>query len=142
MATVAVDSNVIVGARLRRDQWHRPGTEIVRGVDAGDLPAGHLNHFGLAEVLTTIEKRGGDQPAIDTLDFLTESRGFELVHVSTEDINRGLAIYRREDDIEAVDCFTVAYMQRVGLDYIYSFDDDFDRFEAITRLDTAADPYA
>lgn len=142
MAAAAVDSNVIVGARLRRDQWHRDGTAIVRAIDAGDLPRGQVNYFGLAEVLTTIEKRAGDHPAVETLEFLTESRGFDLIHTTHADINRGLAIYRRERDIEAVDCFTVAHMQRVGLEYVYSFDDDFDRFGGITRLDSADNPFA
>lgn len=41
-----------------------------------------------------------------------------------------------------VDCITVAYMQRLGLEYIYSFDDDFDRFEDVTRLETADNPFA
>jgi predicted nucleic acid-binding protein len=32
-------------------------------------------------------------------------------------------------------------MRRTGIEYLYSFDDDFDRVEWITRLDTATDPY-
>lgn len=32
-------------------------------------------------------------------------------------------------------------MQRVGLEYIYSFDDDLDRFETLTRLSTPDNPY-
>lgn len=35
----------------------------------------------------------------------------------------------------------VAYMQRTDLEYVYSFDDDFDWFEEITRLATADDPF-
>lgn len=142
MATAVVDSNVIVGARLRRDLWHRAGTAIIRAIDAGALPLGQVNYYGLAEVLTTIEKRAGDHPAVETLEFLTGSRGSDLVQTTQEDINRGLAIFRRERDIETVDCFTVAYMQRVGMEYVYSFDDDFDRFDEISRLDSADNPFA
>lgn len=35
-----------------------------------------------------------------------------------------------------------AYMLSEGLEYIYSFDDDFDAIEGITRLDTAVNPFA
>lgn len=132
MPDVVVDSNVVVGARLRRDQWHHPGNELVGAIDAGDLPRGRVTTHGLAEILTPIEKHADDAPAIATLELIVESRGFDLVYPTREDTTRGLAIYRREDDIEVVDCFTVSYMERVGLEFIYSFDDDFDRFDAIT----------
>lgn len=127
---------------MRRDQWHDAGRAIVFGIDAGDLPRARLTYFCLPEVLTPIEKRAGDGPARETLAFLTESRGFDLVHTAWEDVTRGLAIYRREDGVEVVHCLTVAYMQRVGIEFVYSFDDDFDRFDGITRLATADDPFA
>jgi predicted nucleic acid-binding protein len=142
MTDVVVDSNVVVGARMQRDQWHDAGRAIVSGIDAGDLPRGRLTYFCLPEVLTPIEKRAGDGPARETLAFLIESRGFDLVYVAREDVTKGLAIYRREDGIEVVDCFTVAYMQRLGIEFVYSFDDDFDRFDGITRIVSADDPFA
>lgn len=142
MPDAVVDSNVVVGARLKRDQWHERGKAIVGAIDAGELPQGRVTGYCLPEILVPIQKRGGDAPALATLEFLTESRGFELEHTAREDFTRGLAIYRREDAIEVVDCITVAYMQRLGLEYIYSFDDDFDRFEDVTRLETADNPFA
>jgi len=33
----------------------------------------------------------------------------------------------------------VAYVKRTDIEYTYSFDDDFDRFDDITRLTTAVD---
>ena len=33
----------------------------------------------------------------------------------------------------------VAYVKRTDIEYTYSFDDDFDRFDNITRLTTAVD---
>ena len=32
-------------------------------------------------------------------------------------------------------------MQREDIEYIYSFDDDFDVFDDVTRLTTAANPF-
>ena len=142
MPDAVVDSNVVLGARLQRDQWHERGAAIVGAMDAGDLPRGRVMTYGVVEILTPIEKRAGDEPARATLEFLTESRGFEIEHTTRDDFVRGSAIYRREADIEVVDCITVACMQRLGLEYIYSFDDDFDRFDDITRLSTADDPFA
>lgn len=141
MATVLLDANVVVGARLQRDQYHEPAADIVRAMDAGDLPRGRTTAYNLPEILTPIEKLGGDVPARETVEFLTESRGIAIEQISRDDFTRGLAIYRREDGVEVVDCLMVAYMQRVGLEYVYSFDDDFDRFEDLTRLETADNPF-
>ena len=142
MAEAVVDSNVLLGARLKRDQNHERGGEIIRGMDAGELPRGRLTEYNLPEVLTPIEKRGGDGPALETLELITESRGLDVHHTTGDDYTRGLAIYRQEEGIEVVDCIMVAYMRRVGLKYVYSFDDDFDRFADITRLDSATNPFA
>lgn len=35
----------------------------------------------------------------------------------------------------------VAYMMRERIDYLHSFDDDFDGLEGVTRLSTADDPF-
>lgn len=142
MPDALLDSNVVVGARLKRDQWHDPGTAIVGAMDAGELPRGRITNYNLPEILTPIESHAGDQPARDTLEFITESRGVELQPATRDDLTRGLAIYRREAGVEVVDCIMVAHMQRVGLEYVYSFDDDFDRFEEITRLDAAENPFS
>jgi len=35
----------------------------------------------------------------------------------------------------------VAFMQSEGIEYIYSFDDDFDAVDGVTRLNTATNPF-
>lgn len=142
MADALVDSNVVLGARLQRDQYHERGRAIVAGMDAGELPRGRLVEHAVPEVLTPIEKRAGHDAAVETLTLLTESRGFEVSHTTTEDYTRAEAIYRRTAGVEFVDCLTVAYARRVGLEYVYSFDDDFDRFDGVTRLDAASNPFS
>ena len=32
-------------------------------------------------------------------------------------------------------------MEREGIEYLYSFDDDFDALDGVTRLDTADNPF-
>lgn len=141
MPKALLDANVVVGARLKRDQWHDAGTAIVRGMDAGDLPTGRITTYNVPEILTPIQRRGGDESARETLSLITESRGLEIGSAPRDDFERGLAVYRQEDAIELVDCVMVAHMRRAGIEYLYSFDDDFDRFDGITRLETAENPF-
>lgn len=142
MAEAVVDSNVLFGFRMKRDQWHERATPIVRGIDAGELPRGRITNYALPEVLVPIQKRAGHDRAVETLDFLRDSRGFGIETLSEADLVRGQAIFRRETNVKLPDAITVAYMRRVGIEYVYSFDDDFDRFDEVTRLNTAIDPYA
>lgn len=141
MAEAVVDPNVVYAARMMRDQYHESGSAIVEAMDTGDLPRGRVTNYGLTEVLNPIQHRAGDEPARQTLEFLTESRGFRLRHLAADDFRRGRAILRRESDIELTDAITTAYMQRTDVEYVYSFDDDFDRFDDVVRLDTATNPY-
>ena len=141
MPEAVLDSNVVFGYRSKRDQWHKPALKIVEAMDQGTLPRGHVTTIVLPEILNPIQKLAGHDRAVESLDFLTESGGFQIQYVTTEDISRGEAIFRRTPGVEITDAITVSYMRRVGLEYIYSFDDDFDRFDGIVRLASATNPF-
>ena len=142
MPEVVVDSNVVYAERMKRDQWHEEGKKIVRAMDRGDLPRGQVTNYALPEILNPIQKRAGDDRAVETLDLLTKSGGFRIRHLAQEDFDRGRAMFRRTSEIELPDLVTVAYMRRTGLEFIYSFDDDFDRFDDVTRLTTPENPFS
>ncbi len=142
MQKALVDSNVVFGTRMKRDQYHEQAKPLVKAVDEGDLPRGIVTNYGLPEILNPIQKKAGDAPAKETLQFLSKSGGFRIRHLAQEDFTRGRALYRRTEEAEITDIITVAYMQRQGLEYIYSFDDDFDEFDDITRLNSDENPFA
>lgn len=141
MPEALVDSNVLLGFRSERDHWHRMAREIVTAMDAGDLPRGRVTNYALPEVLNPIQKLAGHETAVETLTFLKESGGFRVHHLAQEDFARGQVVFRRHPGVELPDAITAAYMDRTGLEYIYSFDDDFDRFDGVTRLTTATNPF-
>jgi predicted nucleic acid-binding protein len=141
MADALVDSNVLFAFRSRGDQWHEPATAIVRKMDRGELPRGLVTNYTLPEVLNPIAKAAGHDRAVETLEFLTGSGGFKIRHLAGEDFSRGRALFRREDGVEITDAILVAFMRRTDTEFVYSFDDDFDRFEEVTRLDGGIDPF-
>ncbi|PSQ16929.1 VapC toxin family PIN domain ribonuclease [Halobacteriales archaeon QS_8_69_26] len=110
-------------------------------MDRGDLPRGAVTNYALPEVLNPILKRAGHDHALETLEFIAENRGFRLRHLEAEDLNRGRALFQRRAGVEITDAITVAYRRRVGREYVYSFDDDFDRFDGVTRFDTPENPF-
>lgn len=141
MAEVLVDANVVFGFRMPRDQWHDPATRIVEAMDDGQLPRGRVTNATLSEILSPIQKRAGHDQAVDTLEFLERSAGFRVRYLSQADFARGRVLFQQFEGVELPDAMAVAHMRRTGVEYVYSFDDDFDRFDGVTRLNVATNPF-
>lgn len=140
MARVAVDANVLIAARLSRDQNHDPGREISTAIDSGELPTALVASDVLQEVLNYLQARSTHEVATETLDALIESSGFELACTPKRDFDAGRSVFRRHERLSLTDSIVVASMRRAGLEYLYTFDDDFDDVDGITRLSTDENP--
>jgi len=138
---VVVDANVLIAARLSRDQNHSRGSAITEAVDHGSVPNAHVLSDVLEEVLNYLQARAGHTAAVDTLDALIESSGFTLTHTRKSDFDAARSIFRRYESLSLTDAVIVAAMERIELEYVYSFDDGFDAVEGITRLTTPNNPF-
>jgi len=140
MASV-VDANVLIAARLSRDQNHERGTAIVDAIDQGELPTAYVLSDVLEEVINYLQARAGHDVATETLDAIVESSGFSLTHTSKTDFTAGRSVFRRYESLSLTDAVIVATMQREEIEHLYSFDDGFDSVPDITRLTTPAEPF-
>ncbi|MFP4175319.1 MAG: type II toxin-antitoxin system VapC family toxin, partial [Halobacteriales archaeon] len=131
---------ILIAHVLSRDQYHDRGAEIVRGIDEGKLPRCRVTNYVLGEVLNYLHNRAGQNVALDTLSRLEESPGFEIDHCARTDFSEGMDLFRGYDRLTFVDSVTVAYMRREDMKYLYSFDDDFDGVDSLTRLGDAVVP--
>ena len=141
MAVAVVDSNVLIGTADAGDRHHETAMEIVQGIDHGDLPTGRVTNCVLLETLNWIHTRQRHAKAIETHARLNQSAGFEVLQAAQKDFNRAVELFETDEGLAFGDATIVAYMQREGIEYLYSFDDDFDAIEGITRLDSAIDPF-
>jgi len=142
MAQVAVDANVIIAARLQRDQNHDRGAAILQGIDSGTLPTGYVLSDVLEEIVNYLHAKGGHRTATETLDAVIESSGFTLTQTTKSDFDTGRSLYRQYKSLSLTDAIIVAAMQREDIEYLYSFDDGFDAVSDITRLTTAENPFS
>lgn len=145
MPVTCIDSNVVLAARNANADRHDDAVAIVNGIDGGSLPRARVVNYVVPEILHPIQKRISKSAAAETLDLLQASRGFEFVHVPKGVHPDGERLFRVHDvssGPEWVDSLLAAYMLTEEMEYVYSFDDDFDRFDGITRLTTATDPFA
>jgi predicted nucleic acid-binding protein len=144
MPVVVLDANVVLDARNENAARHSRAGPIFRGIDRGELPRALIPNYVLAEILHPLQKRFRKAVAVETLERLQESRGFKTVYVPQRVHAAGEHLYRLHDapdSPEWVDSLVAAYMQSEGIEYIYSFDDDFDVFDGITRLNSATSPF-
>jgi predicted nucleic acid-binding protein len=141
MVRVVVDANVLIAARLSADQDHDRGRQIANAFDRGELPTALVLSDVLEEVLNYLQTKSTHSVAIETLDALVESRGFELLYTPKADFDAGRSLFRTYEQLSLRDAVVAASMGRQGLEYIYSFDDGFDGVEGITRFTSAQNPF-
>ena len=141
MAVAILDTNVLFASASSRDEYHAPGREIVRAIDHGELPEVVVTNYIVAETLNLTRERLGSDTATGLLDRLLEAAHFEIVSAPQTDFTAAQAIFRQYPTLSFVDATIVAYMQREGIEYLYSFDPDFDRVTEISRLATPTDPF-
>ncbi|MFQ3293342.1 MAG: putative nucleic acid-binding protein [Halobacteriales archaeon] len=141
MAVAFLDTNVLFASASARDNYHDRSREIVRGIDHGGLPDATVTNYVVAETLNLTDNKLGPDAANGMLDRLIEGAHFEIDYAPKADFNAAQAIFRQYDELSFVDATIVAYMEREGIQYLFSFDDDFDVIEGITRLETPDDPF-
>lgn len=95
----------------------------------------------LLEALNWIHERQRHDVAVDLRRRLSASAGFELVRAAQADFHRAVELFETYEGIAFGDATVVAYMERAGIEQLYSFDDDFDAVAGITRLETATNPF-
>ncbi|CCQ32756.1 PilT domain protein [Halorhabdus tiamatea SARL4B] len=64
-----------------------------------------------------------------------------MLHAAQKDFTNAIKLFETHTGLSFGDATIAAYMHRAGIEYLYSFDDDFDAIEHITRLETADDPF-
>ena len=141
MAVAVVDTGVLIGMADADDEYHDTATEIVHEMDHGDLPTGRVTNYIVLETLNWIHNRKRHEKAVETYERLNQSAGFEVLHAAQKDFPSAVDLFQTYDGLSFGDATIAAYMQREGIEYLYSFDGDFDTLDGITRLETADNPF-
>lgn len=141
MAVAVVDTGVLIGMADIDDDHHDVALGIVQRMDHGDLPTGRVTNYIVLETLNWIHNRKHHTKAVETYERLNQSAGFEVLHAAQKDYTNAVDLFKTYDALSFGDATIAAYMHREGIEYLYSFDDDFDAVDDITRLETADNPF-
>ena len=142
MAVAVVDSNILIDYKdTSQTTRHERAEEIVYGIDSGALPTARVTNYVLLESLNWIHERQRHDIAVDLRSRLADSAGFELVQCAQKDFHRAGELFEGHERLSFGDATIAAYMERTGIEYLYSFDDDYDGIEGISRQETAENPF-
>ena len=142
MAVTVVDTGVLIGLADVDDDHHDTAVEIVRGMDHGELPTGQITNYVVLETLNWIHSRKRHEKAIEMYQRLNQSTGFEVLNAAQKDFSSALDLFETYNGLSFGDATIAAYMQREDIEYLFSFDDDFDAVAGITRLETPDNPFS
>ena len=142
MPVAALDSNILIDYKdTSSGDRHEQAEDIVFAIDSGELPIARVTNYVLLESLNWLHERQRHDIAVDLRLRLSDSAGFELVHSAQKDFHRAVELFETYEGLAFGDATIVAYMEREGIEYLYSFDDDFDAVGDITRLETVNNPF-
>lgn len=142
MPVALLDTNVLFASVSARDEYHDRARAIIGGIDHSGLPDAIVTNYVVAETLNLIGEKLSPAVANGMLDRLIEGAHFELTQAPKTDFTAAQSLFRQYDELSFIDATIAAYMRRDGIEYLYSFDDDFDAVEEITRLETADNPFS
>lgn len=141
MTRAVLDATVIIAAADEDDEDHDTGLAILQGVDHGDLPRGVVVSDALHESLNYVHERKGHAMAVDILDRFVHGAQFELPYNPKKNYGTARSLFRSDGELNFGDSLITAFARNEGIEYIYSFDDDYDRVDDIDRLNVAMNPY-
>lgn len=141
MTQALLDATVLIAATDTDDVDHEVGLDIVRGVDHSELPTGVITNESLLETLNYVEERLSHERAVDLLDRFVRGAHFELPYNPKKNYGVGRSLFRDTVGLNFGDCMQTAFMRSENIEYVYSFDGDFDSVDEVTRLNSAVNPY-
>jgi predicted nucleic acid-binding protein len=141
MTRALLDATVVIAAVDEDDEDHETGLEIVQAVDHGELPKGIIVSDALQESLNFVHERKGHAAAVDVLDRFVRGARFEIPYNPKKNYGEARSLFRSDGELNFGDSLQVAYMRSSNIEYIYSFDDDYDGVDGIERLNAAVNPY-
>ncbi|TYT61389.1 type II toxin-antitoxin system VapC family toxin [Natrialba swarupiae] len=140
--TVLVDTGVLYADHDTDAARHNSASEALDAVYDGRFGLPYVSDYIYDEAITLTLKRGGSFVAAKRLG--ERLRGadpypqtYELIHVSAAAFSDSIDIFEQYDDqsLSFTDATTIALSNRHDIDYVMSFDDDFDG--TVPRLDPA-----
>ncbi len=127
-----VDTGAWFALNSRSDENHRTAAGFVRRFKKEPVLF-YTTDYVVDETVTLLRFKVSHSQALVFLDFLTESSHVARVQVSSELVGRAEGIFRtyRDKLWSFTDCVSFAFMDELGLEEAFSFDQNFAQYGKI-----------
>ena len=123
------DSSYFVALADPEDRWHRDAVRLRAAVPQRFV----VSDLTVAEAVTIVGARLGPRNARTLYQFFLDA--CEIVLIDRGLLDDAMAYHLRLGGrLSVTDCVSVSLMERKGIREILSFDGDFDRVKAISRV--------
>ncbi|MCD6515324.1 MAG: type II toxin-antitoxin system VapC family toxin [Candidatus Odinarchaeota archaeon] len=125
---IFIDTGIFTGAYNIRDRYHQRAKSILIDIIEGKYGQAYTSDYIFDEAITlTLYKTKNIELAIKFGECILGSTIIELVHTSTVDFENAWSLFKKlRKQLSFTDCISLAIIKRLKIDYIASFDSDFD----------------
>lgn len=122
---VFVDAGAWIALADRADQYHAQAMSMLR--DLSPSQSLHTSNYIVAETVTRLRRTAGHHVAWRWVQAIRRSPRLHLHYADAGVDEWALRVFKKYADHELsfVDCATVAWMERLGCERLFAFDDDF-----------------
>ncbi len=129
-----IDTPIWIGSKSERDQYNKPSIKIINAFLEGKIKKVYLTNYILVELVNFLLKKLGYDFALDVLESIKSSDKIEIIFIDEImdiEINN---IFRKYKRLSTTDCSIIYIMQKEKINYLFSFDSNFDSVKGIIRL--------
>ncbi|EKQ51543.1 MAG: putative nucleic acid-binding protein [Methanobacterium sp. Maddingley MBC34] len=127
---IFIDASFFIAASIRKDQWHQRLQDILPEVTKQDKVT---SIFVLSEAVTMVGSLAGGKKGTLLYNYIMDNH--EVKYVDKELSSRAMNIFLQYDGmLSFADSLSLELMKQSQIDYIASFDSDFDKVKGIVRV--------
>lgn len=123
---VFIDTSAFCALTVDKDTHHRRAIDISDGLEEAGL---FTSHLVLAETITLVKRRAGQQRAESVGRLIREDRRFTMLMIDEriDELAWQWFIKYSDQPFSYVDCTSFALMAELGIERAFTFDEDFRR---------------
>ncbi|MBI5635984.1 type II toxin-antitoxin system VapC family toxin [Candidatus Micrarchaeota archaeon] len=133
--SIFLDTSFLVALNNANDELCAEANSLLSRIEGKEFGQAYCSDYVLTELPTVIGRRTKNAVlAKRALVSIANSTNITILFSSLDDFNKTIKFFCSQDGLSFVDCSNVVLMKEHGIEYIASFDSDFDSVKGISRL--------
>ncbi len=133
---IFLDTSFLLSLVNLEDENFSKAEKFWKAIEGGEFGGAYSSDYVLVELAAVIQARTGNMAlSKKVVSALSSSRVVELLMVGQQNFADSLSEYSsQKTKLSVTDCSSIVLMKEHSIEYIASFDSDFDSVKGISRL--------